>query len=300
MRIDVVLPQTELPGTPHEVAAFAELADRVGFGRAVVYDHVLGAEHADRSPRLTGPYDEHTPFHEPFVLMGYLAAITTRIELMTGVLVLPQRQTALVAKQAAEVQSLSGGRLVLGVGVGWNHVEYESLGMPFAGRGAMLEEQVQVLGRLWSEPSVTLVTARHRIDRASIAPRPASAPALWFGGSSRAAYARAVRLGDGLIVPARGDDVRAAVDEVEQLLADKERDRASFGIEVFVDSGPDPSAWPSALDRLAGLGVDRVAFRTIGQGLDSPAAHLDVVAAFAAQVAGRQGLSDGEPLVWRR
>src|SRR6266480_7553787 len=151
MEIGVVYPQNELRGDPTAVRRIGRAVEDLGFSHLLAYDHVLGAVHADRTPQLTGPYTELDPFHDPFVMFAYLAGITERIRFATGILVLPQRQTALVARQAADVDLLSGGRLRLGVGVGWNHVEYEALGMEWKTRGAHQAEQIEVMRRLWTE-----------------------------------------------------------------------------------------------------------------------------------------------------
>src|SRR3954447_3590232 len=173
MQIGVVYPQTELRGDPIAARRFGMAAEELGFDHLLAYDHVLGAVHAGRSRALTGPYDELDPFHDPFVLFAYLAGITERLEFTTGVIVLPQRPTALVARQAADVDLLSGGRLRLGGGVGWNYVEYEALGYGFRGRGARQEEQIDVLRRLFTDPVVDFSGRFHRIDRASLNPKPA-------------------------------------------------------------------------------------------------------------------------------
>ena len=175
MRLGAVFPTTEIGNDPIAVRDYAQAAEALGCVRLTAYDHVLGADHADREPPLRGPYTQHDPFHEPFVLFGFLAAHTTRIELATGVLVLPQRQTALVAKQAAEVDLLSGGRLVLGVGTGWNHVEYTALGTTFRDRARRFDDQVDVLRALWEQE---LVDARERRSTASSGPASCRGPAV--------------------------------------------------------------------------------------------------------------------------
>src|SRR6185295_9430773 len=151
MDIGVVYPQIELGGDPTAVREIGRAVEDLGFDHLLAYDHVLGAVHTDRMPPLTGPYTERDPFHDPFVMFAYLAGLTERIQFATGVLILPQRQTALVARQAADVDLLSGGRLRLGVGVGWSHVEYEALGQNFRTRGAREEEQIDLLRRLFNE-----------------------------------------------------------------------------------------------------------------------------------------------------
>ena len=215
--------------------------EELGFDYLLAYDHVLGAVHADRTPQLTGPYTEHDPFHDPFVMFAYLAGITERIQFATGVLILPQRQTALVARQAADLDLLSGGRLRLGVGVGWNHVEYEALGQHFRTRGARQEEQIGLLRRLFTEPVVDFSGRFDRIDRAALVPKPAHSIPIWLGGSSEPAYDRAARLADGFIFI--GGDIDRAIDAWTRL-----RDRVrslgrpveEFGAEYVVR----PPGWP--------------------------------------------------------
>src|SRR6195256_5662389 len=199
MQIGVVYPQIELRGDPAAVRLIGIAVEDLGFDHLLAYDHVLGAVHAGRTPQLTGPYTEHDPFHDPFVMFGYLAAITQRIGFATGVLVLPQRQTALVARQAADVDLLSGERLRLGIGVGWNHVEYQALGQDFHTRGARQEEQIKLLRRLFTEPVVDFSGRFDRVHRASLMPKPARSIPIWLGGHGEAAFDRAARLADGFI-----------------------------------------------------------------------------------------------------
>src|SRR3954471_20522860 len=206
MQIGVVYPQTELHGDPAAVREIGLAVERLGFDHLLAYDHVLGVVHADRERPLSGPYSEVDPFHDPLVMFGYLAGITERIGFASGVLVLPQRSTALVARQAADVDLLSGGRLRLGVGVGWNHVEYEALGQDFRTRGARQEEQLQLLRRLFTEPVVDFSGRFERVDRASLVPTPARPIPIWLGGSSDAAFDRAARLADGFIFIGGGVD----------------------------------------------------------------------------------------------
>src|SRR5215470_16793940 len=165
MRYGVVFPQTEFGNDPAAIKDYAQAAEELGYDYLLVYDHVLGA-HPDREPKLTGPYTHEHPFHEPMVLFGFLAGVTTKLGLTTGIVILPQRQTVLVAKQAAEIDVLSGGRLRLGVGLGWNHVEYEALGENFKNRGRRADEQVEVLRKLWTEPLVNFHGTDHIINNA--------------------------------------------------------------------------------------------------------------------------------------
>src|SRR6202023_2433494 len=184
MKIGVAYPQNELPGDPSAVREFGRAVEDLGFDHILAYDHVLGAVHAGRTPPLVGPYDETDPFHDPFVIFAYLAAITERISFATGILVLPQRQTALVARQATDVDLLSGGRLRFGVGVGWNYVEYEALGQDFRTRGARQEEQIELLRRLFTEAVVDFSGRFDRVDRAALVPKPSRSIPIWLGGSS--------------------------------------------------------------------------------------------------------------------
>src|ERR1700722_9941333 len=199
MQIGAVYPQIELRGDPSAVRRLGLAVEELGFDYLLAYDHVLGAVHADRTPPLTGPYTEHDPFHDPFVMFAYLAGITERLKFATGILILPQRPTALVARQAADLDLLSGGRLRLGVGIGWNHVEYEALGQQFGTRGARQEEQIGLLRRLFTEPVVDFSGRFDRIDRAALVPRPTRSIPIWLGGGSEAAFDRAARLADGFI-----------------------------------------------------------------------------------------------------
>src|SRR4051794_12682217 len=199
MEIGVVYPQIELGGDPSAIRRIGIAVEDLGFDYLLAYDHVLGAVHADRTPVLPGPYTEQDPFHDPFVLFGYLAGVTERIGFATGVLILPQRPTALVARQAADVDLLSESRLRLGVGVGWSHVEYEALGQDFHTRGARQEEQIELLRRLFTDPVVDFSGRFDRVDRAALVPKPARPVPIWLGGSSEKAFDRAARLADGFI-----------------------------------------------------------------------------------------------------
>src|SRR5947209_4330505 len=229
MEIGVVYPQIELGGDPAAVRRIGVAVEDLGFDHLLAYDHVLGAVHADRTPRLTGPYTEHDPFHDPLVMFAYLAGVTERIQFATGVMVLPQRQTALVARQAADVDLLSGGRLRIGVGVGWNHVEYEALGQDFRTRGARQEEQIEVLRRLFTESVVDFSGRFHRVDRASLVPKPARSIPIWLGGSSETAFDRAARLADGFVFFGGGIDSISAWKRLRDRVRDLGRSVEDFG-----------------------------------------------------------------------
>src|ERR1700688_4521241 len=201
MRMGVVFPQTEIGADVGAVRAYAEQVEALGFTHVLAYDHVLGADPVAH-PGWSGPYGLESTFHEPLVLFGYLAAFTS-LELVTGIVILPQRQTALVDKQAGEVDLLSDGRLRLGIGLGWNAVEYEALGKTFSDRGKRSEEQIELLRLLWSERSVTFHGIYEHVTGAGLAPLPVQRPIpVWFGAQSPAAYRRAGRLGGRWRAPA--------------------------------------------------------------------------------------------------
>ncbi|MCT2399916.1 LLM class F420-dependent oxidoreductase [Novosphingobium mangrovi (ex Huang et al. 2023)] len=228
MKLGIIYPQNGLGGDPAAVRAIGLAAEELGFDHFVAYDHVLGASH-DREPRLWGPYTEKDPFHDPFVMFGYLAGITLRIELVTGILILPQRQTALVARQAADVDLLSGGRLRLGVGIGWNYVEYEALGQDFSKRGRRMAEQVMLLRRLWSEELVSFEGAFDTIDRAALVPRPERRIPIWMGGFADVALHRAAQIGDGFIFADGAADAFEQLGKLDGYLREAGRDAAGFG-----------------------------------------------------------------------
>lgn len=263
LRLGVVFPTCEIGDDPVAVRDFAQAAEDLGYDHLVAYDHVVGAVHAERQPPLWGPYTEADPFHEPFVLFGFLAGVTRRLELATGVIILPQRQTVLVAKQAAEIAVLSGGRLRLGVGTGWNYVEYDSLGVPFERRGARLDEQVDVLRQLWREPLVDFHGDFHRIDRAGILPKPPTDIPIWFGGSSTRALARAAASGDGFLFGSSGPRITALVEQTQELLHANGRDSSTFGFEALVDWSKGPDGWRQELDAWQRVGGTHLSIRTM-------------------------------------
>ena len=282
MQIGVVYPQTELRGDPSAVREIGLAVEARGFGHLLAYDHVLGAVHADRARPLPGPYSELDPFHDPFVMFGFLAGITERIGFASGVMVLPQRQTALVARQAADVDLLSGGRLRLGVGVGWNHVEYEALGQEFRGRGARQEEQIELLRRLFTDPVVDFSGRFHRVDRAALNPKPTRPIPIWLGGSSEVAFDRAARIADGFIFFGGGiDHTVDAWDKLRERLRSLGRSVADFGADwvALPDGGvenvaADVDAWREA-------GGTHISLVTMGLGFDSADGHIDYLASVA-------------------
>jgi len=288
LRIGVVFPQTQIGGDAGAVRAYAQRVEELGYSHVLAYDHVVGAD-PEFHPGWDGPYNLHDTFHEPMVLYGYLAALTS-LELVTGIIILPQRQTVLVAKQAAEVDLLTGGRFRLGVGLGWNRVEYEALGQDFTARGRRLDEQVALMRRLWTEPSVTYHGSFDRISGAGLAPLPVQRPIpVWFGAQSPAAYRRVGRLADGWFpqVPP-GPKLDEARRIIEQGVAGAGRDASNLGMEGRV-------TWRGSQEKLAAqighwrdAGASHVSVNTMVSGLASVDDHLaalaaasDVIKAFA-------------------
>ena len=285
MQIGAIFPQTEIGSDPSVIRDFAQTAEGLGYSHILAYDHVLGAL-PEREPRLWGPYTHESAFHEPFVLFGYLAAITERVELVTGVIILPQRQTALVAKQAAEVDILSGGRLRLGIGTGWNYVEYDSLNEDFTNRGKRQEEQVEVLRQLWDEPIVDFDGNWHRIDRAGLKPLPGRRIPIWFGGFSDPAFRRAARIGDGFVFGNGSPDARNTVETIRGYLDEEGRDPGSFGFEAMMNYGDGPENWAAEVERWRETGVDYVSMRTMNAGLESPRDHIEALERYWREVGG--------------
>ena len=242
MRIGVVFPQTELGGDPGAVREFATAVSELGYAHIAVFDHVIGADPAVHRG-WNGPYDVNTTFHEPFVLFGYLAALTP-LELVTSILILPQRQTVLVAKQAAEIDLLTQGRLRLGVGLGWNEVEYEALGQNFSNRGARLTEQVALLRRLWTETSVTVDGDHEHVTGAGIAPLPVQRPIpVWIGARADVALRRAGRIADGWFpMDPPGPGLARSTAIVQAAAVEAGRDPSTLGMEGRISVGSDGAA----------------------------------------------------------
>jgi probable F420-dependent oxidoreductase len=261
MQIGVVFPQTELGGDVAAVRTYATEVERLGYAHLLAYDHVVGAD-PEVHEGWNGPYDVHTTFHEPFVMFGFVAAIT-KLELVTGIIILPQRQTVLVAKQAAEVDLLTNGNFRLGIGLGWNAVEYEALGKDFTDRGKRSEEQVDLLRRLWTEQSISYDGKTEHVTGAGIAPLPVQRPIpVWFGVASKRAFERAGRLGDGWFpMVAPGPKLDSAKAIVDAAAVEAGRDPASIGMEGR-------ASWGEA--GLAGLLTE------IGQWQDTGATHLSI------------------------
>jgi probable F420-dependent oxidoreductase len=272
------------------VRAYGEGVDALGYAHLLAYDHVVGADPAVHQG-WAGPYDVSTTFHEPFVLFGYLAGVTS-IELVTGIIILPQRQTALVAKQAAEVDLLSGGRFRLGVGLGWNAVEYEALGQPFNERGRRMSEQIGLLRRLWTERSLTFEGTYDRVTGAGLAPLPVQQPIpIWIGGTSDAALRRIGRLADGWFPQVRpGADLDRALIVVGAAAEAAGRDPSAIPMEGRVTWTPDdPDKLVRQVDRWRDAGATHLTINTMGTGQPGVDAHVDALARAADVLGERMG-----------
>ena len=253
-----MFPTRDIGSDPAKIRDWAQAAEELGFAYIEVPDHVFGAIARDGwTPR----YDESDPFHETFVTLGFLAAVTKKIRLSSGILIAPQRQTGLIAKQAAEVDLLSGGRLRLGIGVGWNHVEYEALGTDWKTRGARQAEQAEVLRRLWSGESVDYTGRFHNLRGVNIVPPPVQRPIpIWFGGLSDAVVKRAARLGDGWMpILEPNEEAKQKLAMLRQEISSLGRDPAKFGLEGWLRMyDEDPQKWGAAAEGWRQLGADFV------------------------------------------
>lgn len=295
MRVGAVFPQLEIGADAGHIARYAQTVEALGYDHLVIFDHVLGA-HPGRVGGWSGPYDHRSQFHEPFVLFGYLAGLTTRLRLATAVIVLPQRETALVAKQAAEVDVLSAGRLVLGVGIGWNTVEYEALNKRFTDRGKRIEEQIAVLRALWTEDVVDFSGRWHRVDRAGLNPLPVQRPIpIWMGGgwSGRErhviepALRRIAALADGWFTHLPpDDDGRRGMETFHRFVQDAGRDPATFPVEGRTSAARgETEQWMREVEAFRAMGMTSVELTTMGAGFRSLDEHLDALRRF------REGLA---------
>jgi probable F420-dependent oxidoreductase len=290
MLLAAVFPQLEIGTDPDVIATYARTVEGLGYDHLVIFDHVLGAD-SNRPEGWSGPYDYRSMFHEPFVLCGYLAAITTRLKLATAVIVLPQRQSALVAKQAAEVDVLSRGRLILGVGIGWNAVEYEALGMSFTNRGRRIEEQIAVMRALWTQEVVDFKGRWHRIDRAGINPMPVQRPIpLWMGGGYQArdrkiiepALRRIAAITDGWFTHLPpNEDGRAGMETFRRFVQEAGRDPAKVPVEGRIPAARGgPEEWKRGIQAFQEMGMTSVELTTMGAGYRALDEHLDALRRF--------------------
>jgi len=286
MQIGVVFPQNEIGTDPSVIRDYAQTAEELGYTHILAYDHVLGAN-PDRPEDFKGPYTYQTSFHEPFVLYSYMAAITQKIGFVPGVIILPQRQTALVAKQAATLDVLSGGRLRLGVGIGWNKVEYDALGENFHNRGRRCEEQVAVLRALWTQELVVFKGRYHHIPDAGLKPLPVQRPIpIWFGGSANEVLKRIARVGDGWLVNYRtAEECKPCLDTLDTHLTAAGRTREQIGIEPRIRYGDgNPAVWETLMRDWESVGSTHFTIITEGAGFDTPQKHIQAIRNFAETV----------------
>jgi len=286
MNIGVVFPQVEIGQDPSAIRDYAQAVEALGYTHILAFDHVLGAN-PERPGGWKGPYTYRHDFHEPLVLFGFLAGVTSRIGLVTGILILPQRQAALVAKQAAAVDVLSAGRLRLGVGVGWNAVEFEALNENFKNRGKRIEEQIEVMRALWEKELVTFNGQWHHIPDAGIKPLPPQRPIpIWMGGESPIVLERAARMADGWMPHFRpGAEAQAVVDKLHRSIREARRDPVTFGIEGRLTVAQVPEAqWATELTAWRAMrGITHLSIHTVGVGLKTPADHVRMLERFAKE-----------------
>ena len=283
MNIGVIYPQVEFGFDPAAIRDYAQTAESLGFTHVLAYDHVLGAN-PERPGGWKGPYTYHDGFMESFVLFTFMAAHTTKLGFTTGIMILGQRQTALVAKQAATLDVLCGGRLRLGVGNGWNEVEYIALGMDFHNRGKRTEEQIDVLRKLWSQELVVYNGQWHTIPDAGLKPMPIQQPIpIWFGGYDDRVLDRVARLGDGWMPNCPFDVTAPFLEKLWSLMDKHGRKRDGFGLEARIVWGEgDPDAWRAQLESWKGAGATHITFDTMRVGFDTPAKHIDAIRKVAA------------------
>jgi probable F420-dependent oxidoreductase len=286
MKIGVVFPQIEFKPDPIAVRDYAQAVEDLGFTHIHAYDHILGAN-PERPGGWSGRYTFKDPFFEPFVLFSYLAGLTSKIEFATGILILPQRQTALVAKQAATLDVLSNGRFRLGVGIGWNQVEYIALGEDFHNRGKREEEQVSLLRLLWTQPLVNFEGSWHKIPDAGLNPMPVQRPIpIWFGGTDDRALRRMARLGDGWMMNVRNIEQAAPmVEKIHQYLSEVKRDKASFGIESRLNmSLIEQDGWINFIQACHKLGATHMTVNTMGCGFSTTSDHIQALKRFSETI----------------
>lgn len=288
MNIGLVFPQTEIGDDPAAIKDYAQTAEALGFSHILAYDHVLGAN-PERPGGWRGPYTYRDSFYEPFVLYSFMAAVTQTIGFVTGVIILPQRETALVAKQAATLDVLSGGRLRLGVGLGWNEVEYLALNQDFNRRGRRVEEQVEVLRELWTKPLVNFHGRWHTIPDAGVNPLPTQRPIpIWFGGHADAVLRRTARMGDGWLPNHPSPEyIQPLLQKLDEYLAEAGRSRDDLGIEPRISYGDgNPDEWRRLIDDWRALGATHLSVNTMRLGFETPGDHLQAIRTFAEAILG--------------
>jgi len=283
MKIGVVFPQTEIGNNPQSIKDYAQAAEELGYSHILAYEHVLGANPA-RLAGWSGPYTYQSAFHEPFSLFSFLAAVTEKIEFVTGILILPQRQTALVAKQSATLDILSKGRLRLGIGIGWNQVEYVSLNQDYHNRGKRVEEQVELLRLLWTQELVQFSGKWHEIPDAGINPLPIQKPIpIWFGGHADSVLRRTAHLGDGWMPNYRQpQEAITSIEKIKKFMDEYNRPYSCMGIEARLHiSEGQPDSWRLLAEEWQKIGATHLSINTMNAGLKTPDEHIQVLTTFA-------------------
>ncbi len=276
MKLGIIYPQTELQGDPQAVKAIGQAVEELGFDFLVGYDHVVGATH-DREPKLWGPYTDKHPFHDPLMMFSYLAGNTQRLEFVTGILILPQRQTALVARQAADLDLLSNQRFRMGVGIGWNYVEYDALGQNFKTRGKRVEEQIELLRRLWNEPLVDFTGEFDCLERVALNPRPKQNIPIWLGGFADVALQRAAKIADGFIFADGAADAFEQCEKLQEYLEQNGRTGESFGMQCNMLKAQTPEAVLDTATRWQSAGGNHAAVNTMGLGFSTVDQHITYI-----------------------
>lgn len=285
-KIGVVFPQIEFGSDPGAIKEYAQTAEELGFSHVLAYEHVLGAN-PNRPGGFQGPYTHESSFQEPFVLYSYMAGFTDTLEFVTGILVLPQRQTALVAKQAANLDVLSRGRLRLGVAIGWNELEYEALGEDFTNRGQRIEEQVQVLRALWTQPLVTFHGRWHDLSDVGINPLPVQRPIpVWMGGQADVVLRRVAKIADGWMPNySSPQDAQPALEKLSRFRAEYGRENEPLGLEARLKYGDgNPADWVNLVQGWQAAGATHISFNTMGSGMKTAAEHLNALRTIAGAV----------------
>ncbi|MBO20609.1 MAG: LLM class F420-dependent oxidoreductase [Chloroflexi bacterium] len=288
MRLGAIFPQTEIGAAPSAVKDFAQAAEDLGYDHILVFDHVLGAD-ASKRETWGRPYDKDDMFHEPFVMFGYLGAITEKIEFTTGVLILGQRQTGLVAKQAAEVDVLTGGRLRLGIGIGWNDVEYEALGQSFTNRGRRSEEQIDLLRQLWTQEVVDFHGKYHDVTNAGINPLPVQRPIpIWLGGGESRVIQRIGKMADGWFPQFQPDSAgQEKLHEMREAATKAGRNPKDIGIEGRIALATDKQEdWEKMAAAWDEVDATHLSFNTMKAGLKGPDQHIEAIKRFKETISG--------------
>lgn len=282
MKIGLVFPQTEFGNDPVALRDYAQTAESLNFSHVLAYDHVVGAN-PNRPGGWNGPYTYQSAFHEVFVLFSFMAALTTRLAFITGILILPQRETALVAKQSASLDVLSNGRFRLGIGVGWNKVEMEALGYNFHKRGRRAEEQIDVLRLLFTQELVTFKGDWHDLRDVGLNPLPVQRPIpIWLGGNSDAVLRRLARKGDGWLPNHRtAEAAQESLDKLAGYLVEYGRSPQQIGLEPRLHYKDDPDGWLANFAGWQAAGATHISFNTMGAGLITPQQHLRAIEEFA-------------------